>query len=99
MNELRGLPGSDRVERGLRDLSQAQWTEDALLLMTASTTLRNLGLPIAADVEIPVDAEWQLYKELSKHEIDPYGTYNAMRSELVSFIRSLSSRQERLRLT
>ena len=41
---LRGLPGEPLMRRGLADAREGAWTPEALLVASAPTRLRELGL-------------------------------------------------------
>ncbi len=94
MVDLTGLPGAERLERGLRDLVEGSWSADALLVAVAAERLADLGLPIPSDVSLPEDSDLALYESLRGHPGgDPYSRYNALRRELDSFISCLEARQ------
>lgn len=88
-----GLPGGDRIERGLRDLREARTTPEALLVATASIRLRAFGLDVPP---APVgDPQLALYVVLGESGIeDPYGTYNAWLRELSSFLEAMERRAQ-----
>ena len=46
MSEAARLPGADRVDRGLRDLTTGSLSTDALLVAVAAGRLRALGVPV-----------------------------------------------------
>lgn len=97
MTDLKNLPGSASVEQGLRDLEGGvTTTPEALLLATASTRLRRLGLAIP-QISLPRDAELLLYAALTEKHRAPYYRYNALRRELDSFMAALGARQSRER--
>ena len=92
MPDLTGLPGADRILRGLRDLEVGIHSTNACLVAVAASRLRALGLavPLAA----PEEPDLALYESLRDHPSgDPYYRYNALRQELSSFISCLESRQ------
>jgi hypothetical protein len=89
-----GLPGADKVDRGVRDLNAGRRTVVALLVAAAVTRLRELGLQISADAVLPAEPELELYALLGE-EPDPYYRYNALRRELDSFLSTLESRKGR----
>ncbi len=94
MPELAGLPGAERVGRGVRDLIEGRLSTDALLVAVAAGRLRALGL--AVPEEVPEDPDVALYESLRGHPSgDPYYRYNALRRELDSFISCLEMRQRR----
>jgi len=53
MSDLAGLPGAERVERGIRDLNEGRLSTDALLAAVAAGRLRDLGLPVPEDAALP----------------------------------------------
>ena len=79
----------------MRDLALGQWSEEALLLVSAVSRLHALGVPIPQEIEVPDDPELALYASLGRHRGDPYGRYNALRRELDSFIACLEARVAR----
>lgn len=92
MSELyEGLPGADWILRGVRELRAGVLTPAAFCVAGATQLLRDLGLDLPADLEIPVEPELALYRALGDAD-DPYGRYNAMRRELDSFATALRSR-------
>ncbi len=93
-NDLTGLPGAAEVERGVRDLNAGHATPQALLVASAVTRLRELGLPIA-DIVLPATPELRLYALLGEEHDDPYTRYNALRRQLDSFITALEARRSR----
>ena len=93
MNGLDGLPGADRILRGLRDLAENQHTVDALLVSVASRRLRDLGLPVVPRAPDAEAAELALYELLGSLSDDPYSAYRAALAELDSFIASLEARR------
>ena len=91
---LTGLPGAERVARGLADAALERWTADALLIAVASGRLRALGL--AVPEAAPRDAELALYERLQRDGCaDPYARYNSMLRELDSFLEALEARRRR----
>ncbi len=94
--ELQGLPGSDRIERGLRDLERGHPSTDALLIAVAAQRLGELGLRLPENAALPGDPDLALYESLRGHPGgDPYYRYNALRRELDSFISCLEARRAR----
>lgn len=96
MLDLDGLPGADLVRTGLRDAAAGAWSPAALLVATAATRLAELGLALPA-IPIPTDPELRLYAALAADPSidDAYGRYNAMRSELDSFLAAATVRVRR----
>ena len=94
MSEAARLPGADRVDRGLRDLTTGSLSTDALLVAVAAGRLRALGVPVPED--LPAEPDLALYESLRDHPSgDPYYHYNALRRELDSFIACLEARRRR----
>lgn len=80
------LPGGDLVASGLRDLHAGLCTEEALLVLAAGPSLRDLGIdvPPATGVERPY--EHRLYEAIEERM--PQGAhsyYNALLRRIVSF--------------
>lgn len=92
MPDLEGLPGAERVERGLADLLHGRRSPEALWLAAAATRLRSLGLPVPAPAQLPSEPEVALYAALGAESDDPYYRYNAWRAELASFLAALEVR-------
>lgn len=98
MADLTGLPGADRIERGLRDLKQGRLSTNALLVAIAAGRLRALGLSVGEETAFPGEPDLALYESLRGHPSgDPYFRYNALRRELDSFISCLEARRGRIR--
>lgn len=93
MKGLDGLPGAERILRGLRDAAANRLTVDALLVGVASRRLRDLGLPVAPRGADSGSAELALYELLGSLSDDPYSAYRAALAELDSFIASLEARR------
>ncbi len=91
MTDLDGLPASERISRGLRDLEEGEVTVDALVVAIASRRLTGLGLPIPPREELPRDPELALYEILCARLEDPFFAYRAVLDELDSFISSLQA--------
>ena len=92
MPELNGLPGAERVERGLADLQLGRRSPEALWLAAAAARLRSLGLPVPVPARLPHEPEVALYQALAAESDDPYYRYNALRAELDSFLSALEAR-------
>jgi hypothetical protein len=91
MTDLDGLPASQRISRGLRDLKEGEVTVDALVVAIASRRLGGLGLPIPPREELPRDPELALYELLCARLEDPFFAYRAVLDELDSFVSSLEA--------
>jgi len=92
MPDLEGLPGTERVQRGLADLRRGRRSVEALWLAAAAIRLRSLGLPIPASPQLPEEPEIDLYRALGEESDDPYYRYNALLAELDSFLAALEAR-------
>ena len=93
MVDFTGLPGADRIERGLAELAAGIDGIDALLVAIAAPRLARAGIEVPARAREIVDAELRLYALLGKEGVvDPYSRYNALLRELVSFERALEQR-------
>lgn len=80
-----GIPGSELVEAGLRDLAEGRCSIPALLVSIGAPRLRQLGLEVISPIE---DAEHALYRLLAAEDADSaHGRYNAFIRRLVSFER------------
>jgi len=80
------LPGSELVERGLRDLSRGAETIEALLVSINAPRLRALGLPVATPFDTP---ELRLYRQLAAlHGAAAHSRYNALVRRMVSYQRA-----------
>ncbi len=94
--DLEGLPGRERIERGLRDLRRGRLSTDALLIAVAAQRLRGLGLRLPGNAALPGEPDLALYDSLRGHPSgDSYFRYNALRQELDSFISCLEARRAR----
>jgi hypothetical protein len=87
MSELpAGLPGSDLIEKGIRDLRDGAETIEALLVSISAPRLRALGLPVATPF---ADPELRLYRQLAaRYGAAAHGRYNALLRQLVSYQRA-----------
>jgi hypothetical protein len=95
MVELDGLPGAQRIERGVAELARRLETVDALLVSVAPERLRALGIQVAEPL---ADPELRLYQRLrtdASEGDDPYVQYNALLRELDSFLEALEGRARR----
>ncbi len=96
MIDLTGLPGAERLERGIHDLKARVLSTNALLVAVAAGRLRDLGLEVPEGRALPDEADLALYESLRDHPTgDPYFQYNALRRELDSFISCLENRRRR----
>ena len=95
MTDLDGLPGAERIARGLREAAEGRTTVDALLVSIASRRLADLGLQAPPAREGGRAAELELYELLGSLSSDPYYAYRAALAELDSFLSSLEARRRR----
>ena len=80
------LPGSDLIERGIRDLESRSETVEALLVSIGAARLARLGFGIPTSLSNP---EQRLYRLLSERHGDAaHSRYNALVGRLVSFERA-----------
>ena len=84
---LRGLPGAELVEAGLRDLADGHRSVEALLVLVGAPRLRRIGLGVPEDLE--ARPEHALYGLLAAEDPDAaHSRYNALIRRLVSFERA-----------
>ena len=87
---LGNLPGGDLVEKGLRDLHNGHVTVEACLVALASRRMRELGLSLPAQAELPDEPEIRLYRLLeAENEATAYSRYNSLKRRLVSFTHAM----------
>jgi tetratricopeptide (TPR) repeat protein len=85
---FRGLPGSDLIADGLRDLEAHIESPTALLVSIGAPRLRELGLDVPRALPNP---EHRLYRLLAAEDADAaHGRYNALVRRLVSFEHALA---------
>jgi hypothetical protein len=83
---VRGLPGSDLVEGGLRDLERGVESIEALLVSIGAPRLARLGYDVSGAFDSP---ERRLYERLRAEDADSaHARYNALVRRLVSFERA-----------
>jgi hypothetical protein len=81
------LPGSEIVEKGLKDLTRGEETVESLLVSSASTRLRDLGVMVPEKTFL--DPDIRLYALLDAEWGDgAHSKYNALRRRLVSYLRA-----------
>lgn len=84
------LPGSDLVERGLRDLASGEVSEESLLVSIGAPRLGRAGIDVRDPLASP---ELRLYELLRRlHGDAAHGRYNALVRRLVSFERAATLR-------
>jgi hypothetical protein len=82
------VPGWELVSAGLADLAVGRVTVAAMLVKSADTRLRAIGIEVPGDAR--PDAYLRMY-ELVEREVGEgpaHGRYNALRRRLLSFLRS-----------
>ena len=93
-DQIRTLPGGERMLEGLQDWRAGQTTISSCLIAIAFGKFRNVGL---VEGESPIrEAELVLYDLLRKEGGNAYGRYNSLIRELVSFGRALAHWQRTL---
>lgn len=84
--KVEGLPGTELIAEGLRDLAAGHDTVPALLVMIGAPRLSALGLSIPAT---SLGAEHRLYQRLAADDaMTAHSRYNALIRRLVSFERA-----------
>jgi len=93
-DQIRTLPGGERMLEGLQDWRAGQTTISSCLIAIAFGKFRKAGL---VEGEPPFsEAELVLYDLLRKEGGNAYGRYNSLIRELVSFGRALAHWQRKL---
>ena len=93
MPDLDGLPGSERIARGLREAGEGPTPMDSVLASRAWRRRADLGPPGPRAARPSRDAELVLYELLAARSADPYYAYLAAVAELDSFLSSLEARR------
>lgn len=83
-----GLPGSEMIAEGLRDLASGRETECALLVSIGAPKLGSLGFQVASPLTSPEHRLYALLK--ARGENSAHSRYNALIRRLVSFERAAS---------
>lgn len=90
------LPGTDLVDRGLKDLRDGRLTLEALLVAVGAPRLSALGFLMPAPERIPPRPEFKLYSLLAaRDERTAHSCYNALIRRLVSFEHAVEFQQAR----
>ena len=80
------LPGSDLIQKGIRDLAGGAETIESLLVSINAPGLRAIGIDVTAPFDEP---ELRLYRMLAAHHGDgAHSRYNALLRRMVSFQRA-----------
>jgi hypothetical protein len=89
-----GLPGSELMVAGLDDLRAGRDTVEAMLVATGAPRLRACGIDVPGG-DRP-DSGLRMYRLLGERDAaGAYGTYNALRRRLSSFLVSLEQHARR----
>ena len=90
------LPGEDLVRQGLLDLAQNRLSDCALLVLIASSRLRELGFQIE-DRPALRPYEHRLFEQLEER-LGPaaHSHYNSLIRRIVSYARALAREQRHL---
>lgn len=92
--QFENLPGGSRIAAGLADRAAGRTGINACLVRIASPRLSRAGF--LDSTETPdVTAELDLYEILMAEPGNPYGRYNALMRELISFEHALDSQRVR----
>jgi hypothetical protein len=79
-----GLPGGDRVDRGLEDLAWGRETAESLMLSLAAPRLRREGVPLP--VTLLAEADIRLYRLLERQDGDlAHARYLSRLRQIASF--------------
>ena len=93
-DQIRTLPGGERMLEGLRDWRAGRTTISSCIVLIAFGKFRAAGL---VEGESPIrEAELVLYDLLLKEGGNAYGRYNSLIRELVSFGRALARYQRQI---
>ncbi|HEV2391138.1 MAG TPA: hypothetical protein VG146_02110 [Verrucomicrobiae bacterium] len=93
VNPIGTMPGEDLVREGLKDLSQDQRTDCALLVLIAAPRLRRLGIRVPTP-RFPGPYEHQLYARIEERlGAGAHSYYNGLIRRIVSFARALEREQ------
>jgi hypothetical protein len=84
--DLKSLPGTDLVQRGLADLDAGHESAEALLVSVGAPRLESVGIEVSAPIASP---EHKLYALLAREKGNAaHSAYNALVRRLVSFERA-----------
>jgi hypothetical protein len=89
-----GLPGRELILAGLDDLCAGRETVEAMLVATGAPRLRACGIDVPGGDRL--DSGLRMYTLLGERDAaGAYGTYNALRRRLSSFLVSLEQHARR----
>jgi hypothetical protein len=89
-----GLPGRELILAGLDDLRSGRETVEAMLVATGAPRLRACGIDVPGGDRL--DSGLRMYTLLGERDAaGAYGTYNALRRRLSSFLVSLEQHARR----
>ena len=89
-----GLPGRELILAGLDDLRAGRETVEAMLVATGAPRLRACGIDVPGGDRL--DSGLRMYTLLGERDAaGAYGTYNALRRRLSSFLVSLEQHARR----
>jgi hypothetical protein len=92
-----GMPGRELIVAGLDDLNAGRETVEAMLVATGAPRLRACGIPVPGGDQL--DSGLRMYRLLGERDAaGAYGTYNALRRRLGSFLVSLEQHARRSHL-
>lgn len=87
------LPGSELVERGIRDLAGRRASREALLLSRFASRFADVGLPLPASLD---DPDRRLYELIAATEgTGAHSAYNALTRRIVSFLEAAERARRR----
>lgn len=90
---LKGLPNSEIIEQGMKDLQSSLLTVSSLLVCIGKPRLELAGLKIPAMQNAPPNPELLLFEMIAKgQELDHYSYYNSLIRGLISFEKALEQR-------
>ena len=98
MEDLLLYPGGELVSKGLRDLNANEFTEEALLVLSARFRLEPLGFDVKVPESRPDSSELALYElVLGRLGVGAHAAYNALRRRMDSFVNSYGQHLRRTR--
>jgi len=91
-DQFENLPGGSRIAAGLEDRAAGRKGINACLVRIASPRLSKAGYLDSSETP-DLTAELDLYEILLTEPGNPYGRYNALMRELISFEHAFDSQQ------